>query len=136
MSRAIRSWSFHHFYHRDWRINYHPRMFAKWRALDYEVSQTLPELKDSFAIPRQDLPLKRDLANYEWPNLHRQYDVCSRYNPRYETEGKFPIQKQYSVAISFYNPERLGYLPKLIGHYLLSELCVFAQRACYAVELD
>ncbi|GAA6004462.1 uncharacterized protein JCM10292_007082 [Rhodotorula paludigena] len=115
-------WSFHHFYHRDWRINYHPRMFAKWRALDYEVAQTLPELKDSFALPRQDLPLRRDLANYEWPNLHRQYEICSRYNPRYETEGKFPIQKQYSVAISFYNPERLGYLPKLIRHYLLSEL--------------
>ncbi|GAA5845270.1 hypothetical protein JCM9279_004826 [Rhodotorula babjevae] len=115
-------WSFHHFYHRDWKVNYHPRMFAKWRTLEYEVSQSQPDLRDQYAVPRHDVPIKRELAAYEWPNTHRAYDLCSKYNPKYETEGKFPVQEQYSVAISFYNPERLGYLTKLIKHYLLSDL--------------
>ena len=126
-SRCLaRSWSFHHFYHRDWRVNYHPRMFAKWRTLEYEVSQSQPELREQYAVPRHDVAIKGELAAYEWPNTHRAYDLCSKYNPKYETEGKFPVQEQYSVAISFYNPERLGYLTKLIGHYLLSDLCVSA----------
>ncbi|GAA5912955.1 hypothetical protein JCM8208_002413 [Rhodotorula glutinis] len=115
-------WSFHHFYHRDWKVNYHPRMFAKWRTLEYEVAQSQPDLRDQYAVPRHDVAIKNELAAYEWPNTHRAYDLCSKYNPKYETEGKFPVQEQYSVAISFYNPERLGYLTKLIKHYLLSDL--------------
>ncbi|GAA6057011.1 hypothetical protein JCM3770_000119 [Rhodotorula araucariae] len=115
-------WSFHHFYHRDWRLNYHPRMFSKWRQLEYEVAQSQPTLGEHYALPRHEVSIKSALVEYKWPNKQRQYDLCTRYNPRYETDGKFPIQEQYSVAISFYNPERLEYLAKLIGHYLLSEL--------------
>ncbi|BGP58302.1 hypothetical protein JCM8202_000936 [Rhodotorula sphaerocarpa] len=114
-------WSFHSFYHGDWRLNYHPKMFASWRKMQYEFHELHPELGDHYALPRDSTEVKQQLASYDWPNRKRQYDLCHKYNPKYETAGKFPIQDQYSVAISYYNPERMQYLPKLIQHYLASE---------------
>lgn len=89
--------------------------------MQYEFHELHPELGDHYALPRDSTEVKQQLASYDWPNRKRQYDLCHKYNPKYETAGKFPIQDQYSVAISYYNPERMQYLPKLIQHYLASE---------------
>lgn len=121
-------WSFHSFYHADWRMNYHPKMFAKWRAMEYEFHQLHPELGNHLALPREPSEVRDALEGYDWPNLHRQYDLCHKYNPRYESNGHFPVQDQYSVAMSYYNPERMEYLPRLIEHYLASDKYVLFER--------
>ena len=102
-------------------MNYHPRMFAKWRTLDYQARRDKRDGHEEFGIPQGNSHVTRLLTDYKWLNLDRQHELCSGYDPRYETSGKFPISDKYSVAISFYNPERLQYLPKLVKHYLLSE---------------
>lgn len=118
-----RSWSFHSFYHIDWKLNYHPKMFSSWRNMQYAFHELHPELGDHYALPREPSAVRDQLVGYEWPNKHRQYELCHKYNPKYESSGKFPIQDQYSIAISYYNPERMQYLPKLIRHYLSSDRC-------------
>jgi len=112
-------WSFHHFYHADWRLNYHAGMFSTWRQMQYNVTHLLGH---EYGLPKHEISLYSALADYNWPNEARQRDVCARYEPRWEINGKFPRQDKYSVAISFFSAERLPHLPKLIKHYLLSDL--------------
>lgn len=119
--RACRRWSFHHFYHADWRLNYHAGMFSTWRQMQYNVTHLLGH---EYGLPKHEISLYSALADYNWPNEARQRDVCARYEPRWEINGKFPRQDKYSVAISFFSAERLPHLPKLIKHYLLSDLYV------------
>lgn len=95
-------------------------MFAKWRMLDYKARTNPMAQLEEYGVPEGDSRLSNLLREYKWPNVDRQYDLCSKYDPRYETNGKFPIADQYSIAISFYNPERLQYLPRLVNHYLMS----------------
>ncbi|KAK4049297.1 exostoses (multiple)-like 2 [Microbotryomycetes sp. JL201] len=113
-------WSFHHFYHVDWRINYHPAMFSFWRGLEYDLSMNHSPLRAEYALPRMESELRRGLQAYDWPNLRRREEICQDYDAKYESSGRFPIQDKYSVAISFYNSERLEFLSKLIAHYWLS----------------
>lgn len=96
-------------------------MFAKWRMLDFKARQAQSNLHEDYGVPEGDSRLKSLLAGYKWPNKDRQYELCSHYDPRFESNGKFPITDKYSIAISFYNPERLQYLPRLVHHYLMSE---------------
>ncbi|KAI5479115.1 glycosyltransferase family 64 protein [Pseudohyphozyma bogoriensis] len=114
-------WSFHHFYHKDWRVNYHAGMFASWRKMDYEVSQLLKPQFDAYALPRHPTPLRQELEAYDWTNRGRQYEICKDYNAKKETSGNFPVVGKYSVAISVNNAERLGHVAELIRHYWTSE---------------
>ena len=117
-------------------------MFAKWREADNNISyylneQGVPPTDDAFRPlpPSEDgnespyirhrersVSVKRSLTDAVGPSRQRQMDLCSKYTPRFEDNGRFPIQDQFSVLVSFYSEDRLQTLVPLVEHYLNSTL--------------
>ena len=109
-------------------------MFGYWRSLDQNVTNLLikskinPDSIDASLLRRGEISgTKEDenviskMSQYHWTNSGRQHAICSNYETRFEDGGKFPIRDQYSVSISFYSPDRLQYLVRLVKHFRLSK---------------
>jgi hypothetical protein len=58
----------------------------------------------------------------EWKNVARQTTVCDSYLDSTSNIASFPVQDQFSVMISTYNPERIQHLSLIIRHLLKSSL--------------
>lgn len=58
----------------------------------------------------------------EWNNVARQQTVCDAYLQSTANISNFPVQDQFSVMISTYNPERIEHLSLIIRHLLKSPM--------------
>ncbi|KAI7907182.1 glycosyl transferase family 64 domain-containing protein [Cokeromyces recurvatus] len=101
--KKMKPWNFHTYHDFDWKKEYDPLGFYKWRHLSNSL---------------------RDLFNLssDWKNKDRQRMVCDAYlDANSNNINHFTIQNQFSVMISTYNPERIEHLSLLIQHLLKSK---------------
>lgn len=68
---------------------------------------------------RPSLTLTITLAS-KWENSLRQRTVCDAYINTVSKVNSFPVNDQFSVLISTYNPERIEHLSLIIRHLLKS----------------
>jgi hypothetical protein len=71
-------------------------------------------------ILQMNLFLNNLLIDSDWNNVARQQTVCDAYLESTSNVTDFPIQDQFSVMISTYNPERIEHLSLIIRHLLKS----------------
>lgn len=58
----------------------------------------------------------------DWVNKARQRTICDSYLDSTVNITHFPVQDQFSVMISTYNPERIQHLSLIIRHLLKSTM--------------
>ncbi|KAG1139747.1 hypothetical protein G6F37_009638 [Rhizopus arrhizus] len=98
----MKPWNFHLYNETDWRKHFEAVPFYYWRRLNNDLN--------SFLNPENG-----------WKNKNRQNDVCTNYIESVKGDvNQFPIQDQFSVMISTYNPERIEHLSLIIHHLLKS----------------
>ncbi|KAI8991268.1 glycosyl transferase family 64 domain-containing protein [Mycotypha africana] len=100
-SGPMKPWNFHAYSDVDWQKQWDPVGFYNWRRLNNDM---------------------RRLFNPEtdWANAPRQQLVCDSYLTSVSDPQYFPVQDQFSVLISTYNPERIEHLNLIIQHLLKS----------------
>ncbi|OBZ84306.1 Glycosyltransferase family 64 protein C4 [Choanephora cucurbitarum] len=103
-TKLMKPWNFHLYRDTDWKKHIDPVLFYKWRHLNNQMHNTFNTTKAGL-----------------WENAERQHQVCSTYlNFRLQSVSSFPIEDQFSVLISTYNPDRIEHLSLLIKHLLKS----------------
>ncbi|KAI8064250.1 glycosyl transferase family 64 domain-containing protein [Gilbertella persicaria] len=103
-SGHMKPWNFYGYSDVDWKKHYDPVSFYKWRRLNIDMKHALNPTEGS-----------------TWKNAKRQQNVCDAFlEATFSNSNSFPIQDQFSVLISTYNPERIEHLSLLIQHLLKS----------------
>ncbi|KAI9469818.1 MAG: glycosyl transferase family 64 domain-containing protein [Benjaminiella poitrasii] len=91
----MKPWNFHTYHDVDWKKQYDPSSFYKWRRMSNDLRRLF--------------------------NPSRQRMVCDSYLESVSDKiGHFPIHNRFSVLISTYNPERIERLSLIIRHLLKS----------------
>ncbi|KAI7891622.1 glycosyl transferase family 64 domain-containing protein [Mucor mucedo] len=90
----MKPWNFHAYNDSDWKKHYDPVAFYKWRRIQQNVQHLL---------------------------RRTQRTICDNYLDTTTNITHFPVQDQFSVMISTYNPERIQHLSLIIRHLLKSE---------------